>query len=286
MTVLGKILVIVNAVFAVVAFFLIIAVHTTSTNWHALAVKNEAAAKVAAANADTYKEEISAAVRTESDKFAKQKTEFDQVKSERDRLAQDAKDWENRYNQEVVKSKTTDVSREGLTMELNRRKDEVEKLQQIQATNQKKIVELEKDKQEFRNRAVAGEIAARSEQERNQQLLTQNEMLTKELQRAQAAGTGVAGGAERNPPPEDVEGVVKATDSQSGYITITIGSDAGLSKGNTLEVYRLKPNPQYLGTLRILDVRPNEAVAKLVGSARRGQIQVGDRVSSNINTRR
>ena len=41
--------------------------------------------------------------------------------------------------------------------------------------------------------------------------------------------------------------MVKATDSQSGYITVSIGSDAGLSKGDTLEVYRLKPEAAYLG---------------------------------------
>jgi hypothetical protein len=89
----------------------------------------------------------------------------------------------------------------------------------------------------------------------------------------------------RNPPAEDVAGSVKKTDRQSGYVTVSVGSDAGLSKGNTLEVYRLKPEPSYLGTIQILDVRPNEAVARPVDRLR-GVIQVGDQVSSNIMSRR
>jgi hypothetical protein len=287
MTVLGKILVIVNFVFSLVAFGLIIFVHAASTNWHAQADLNAKALKVAQDNSETYKLEAEAARKDENEKVVKAKTEYDRVKAERDRLAQDTKDWQNRYQQALAQGKSTDSSREGVTAELARRKAEVEQMNALLAARDKRMIDLEKEKKELRDRAVTNEISARSEQERNMQLLAQLETMTKEIQRLQASGTstGVAG-SEKNPPPEDVEGVVKASDPQSGYITITIGSDAGLSKGNTLEVYRLKPDPKYLGTVRILDVRANEAVAKLVGSARRGQIQVGDHVSSNITARR
>ena len=79
--------------------------------------------------------------------------------------------------------------------------------------------------------------------------------------------------------------MVKASDAQSGYLTISIGSDAGLSKGDTLEVYRLKPEAAYLGTIEILAVRSDQAVAKPMSRAR-GAIRVGDRVSSKIVTKR
>jgi hypothetical protein len=88
----------------------------------------------------------------------------------------------------------------------------------------------------------------------------------------------------RNPPPAEVKGSVKAVDSASGLLTVTIGSDAGLAKGHTLEIYRLgtvKTGPKYVGTIRILDVRPNEAVAKPVGRLH-DAIQTGDSVASKI----
>lgn len=88
----------------------------------------------------------------------------------------------------------------------------------------------------------------------------------------------------RNPPPyDDVEGIVKQVDS-SGLMTISIGSDAGLSKGHTLELFRLGEKPsesKYLGTIRILEVGPKEAVAQPVGRLA-ARPKAGDKVASRI----
>src|SRR5947209_2450018 len=48
-------------------------------------------------------------------------------------------------------------------------------------------------------------------------------------------------------------------------VSISIGSDSGLAKDQTLEVYRLKPLPLYVGQIRLVDVRAKEAVGKFVG---------------------
>jgi hypothetical protein len=85
-------------------------------------------------------------------------------------------------------------------------------------------------------------------------------------------------------PPENLEGVIKRSDPQSGLVTISLGSDAGLRRGHTLEVYRVKPEPRYLGSIRIVDVHPTEAVAKPT-SGPRVAIEVGDRVTSSIRRR-
>ncbi len=80
------------------------------------------------------------------------------------------------------------------------------------------------------------------------------------------------------------EGSVTVVDPNTGTVTISIGSNAGLTKGDTCEVYRLKPEPKYLGTIEILAAKPSEAAAKPTTSAR-GTIQVGDRVTRNIRSR-
>jgi hypothetical protein len=88
----------------------------------------------------------------------------------------------------------------------------------------------------------------------------------------------------RNPPPENVQGIVKQVDS-SGLMTISIGSDAGLSKGHTLEVFRFTGSgpsqSKYLGTIRILEVKAKEAVAKPVGRMA-SQPYVNDQVASRL----
>jgi hypothetical protein len=89
-----------------------------------------------------------------------------------------------------------------------------------------------------------------------------------------------AAASEKNPPAENVEGLIKQVDPKSGLVTITIGSDAGLAKGQTLEVFRLTPAPKYLGTIRILEVTASQAVGQPTDRA--AAIQAGDRVTSHL----
>jgi hypothetical protein len=86
--------------------------------------------------------------------------------------------------------------------------------------------------------------------------------------------------SDKNPPAENVEGAVTKVDAKTGLVTVSVGSDAGIVKGNTLEVYRLNP-AKYLGTIRVLQVTPHEAVAQPVNRLL-APIQQGDKVASRI----
>jgi hypothetical protein len=88
----------------------------------------------------------------------------------------------------------------------------------------------------------------------------------------------------KNPPPEGVEGTVKKVDEASGLVMISLGSDAGLMKGHTLEVFRLGTNPKeakYLGTVKVVEVSPTEAVCQPTGRLA-DKAKVGDHVASRI----
>jgi hypothetical protein len=86
-------------------------------------------------------------------------------------------------------------------------------------------------------------------------------------------------GRAQNPPAAKVDGTVKQVDAATGLVTISIGSDAGLEKGHTLEVYRLSP-ARYLGTLTVLEVQPTQAVGRVKGG--KDAVQVGDRIASRL----
>ncbi len=92
--------------------------------------------------------------------------------------------------------------------------------------------------------------------------------------------------APKAPPPGDVKGTIQAIDSQAGLVSLNLGSDAGLQAGTTLEVYRLKPKPLFVGTVRVVGVTPTQAVAKPVSPLRAGPIQQGDHVAGQILSRR
>ena len=71
-----------------------------------------------------------------------------------------------------------------------------------------------------------------------------------------------------------------ALTAPGGPLTLSVGSDDGLLKGHTLEVFRLNP-ARYLGTVRVIQVAPHQAVAQPV-SRPLGPIQQGDKVASKI----
>jgi hypothetical protein len=96
----------------------------------------------------------------------------------------------------------------------------------------------------------------------------------------EVAGGSTTKPSERNPPKGDVEGAVTGVDP-SGLIRISIGSDAGLEKGHTLELFRLGDKPKYLGSIRILQAKAKESVAQPIGKLTEAP-QNGDHVANRI----
>ncbi len=87
-----------------------------------------------------------------------------------------------------------------------------------------------------------------------------------------------------SPPP--VVGEVKRVDSKNQRIEVTIGSDDGLVVGHELYLYRVSPRPEFLGRVTIVDLDPDQAVAKVIGHTYQGKkIKEGDIVSSTIKPR-
>lgn len=88
-----------------------------------------------------------------------------------------------------------------------------------------------------------------------------------------------------NPPPVRVKGVVETVDAQDkAMVQISIGSVAGLKVGHTLDLYRLKPQPKFVGTLRIVSVSADKSVGQIVSpmGPASPMVQVGDQVASHL----
>src|SRR5262249_19794595 len=138
----------------------------------------------------------------------------------------------------------------------------------IEAARQKAAVERERDameqakaeSQKLRDRAVAAEVAAKSLQQRNEQLVQKIEEPTKE--RAGLRKDEKPAGGAPKPVQENVEGLIKAVDEKTGLVTLSVGSEAGLLTGHKLDVYRLKPAAKYLGQVELVEVTATQAVGK------------------------
>jgi hypothetical protein len=88
-----------------------------------------------------------------------------------------------------------------------------------------------------------------------------------------------------NPSAASVEGVVKSINA-GGLMTISIGSDAGLAKGQTLDLYVRPHKPPIedahpFGIVRVVEVEAHQAVVKPVGDVAR-RLQLGDRITGIV----
>ena len=288
MTVLGKILAILNLVLSLAVGALIVMTFVGRTNWHQAYLNMENQVNVSKADALAFKKEMEDAkgekAKTE-DQLAKYKQATDKEKAALNDQLNDLGDKLKRASAEIGKHVASQAAAD---QELQRRAREMDHLRTLVATRDDELKKKEKSVNDMRAAMVEATINYNAERERNERLLQENERLNRDNRQIRQVTSTTSLRREapkKNPPAEDVGGRVMRTDPQTGMVTINIGSDLGVNKGNTLEVFRLNPDPKYLGTIEILGVLPNEAVGKPI-ERMNGPIKVGDQVSSSIMGRR
>ncbi len=83
--------------------------------------------------------------------------------------------------------------------------------------------------------------------------------------------------------PPRVDGTVLAVNS-GGLVEISLGSDDGIRRGHTLDVYRNNATTsRYLGRVQVMTAQSDKAVAKVLPEFRKGSIQKEDRVATRLN---
>jgi hypothetical protein len=281
---MGKILAGLNLVFSLITGWLIIMVFVTRTNWSEGYERMKRDVETASQTLETTKRQYDERIAEKTKEVDRATTDLKKI---RDDLvtAEALKDEAQKKLRDFAQLKDQgDVIIAKLTSEREVLLTEIKGLDSRLKERQDKVLELEQKTREYQAKAIKFEIDYMSAQDRNEKLVNRLTELTKEMEHLRGERAEQAATLQRNPPPEDVKGKVMATDQQSGYVTINLGSDNGLTKGNTLEVFRRQPRPQYVGVLRILEVRPHEAVGRLV--QRTANVQAGDEVASEILGRR
>jgi len=309
MTAVGKILVLLNLVFAFVVGTFAVMTYVARTHWADQYGKLQNSYQVVKATNETYK--------AENDKLVKERDAYNKALLEsggRAGVLNDKQDpnkaaetavllLQKRLKENVGLKKDLDDEKkksDGFEREANqyktamtvaqadvtRRQADVEKLREVLADETKRNTTLQNGINYMRDRAVAAEIESKSLKDRNGHLETQLQDMARSLALAKVQGgrpAGSASGSGRNPPPESVEGLVRRVDGN--LVTLSIGSDAGLQKGHTLYVYGLKGNTGYRGQIKIVEATPKVAVGEVIGKLT-SPIRVNDTASSDIMQRR
>jgi hypothetical protein len=286
MTAVGKILVFLNLVFSLVVGGFVIAIYVARTHWVEEYKKLESQNTVLAANAKTYQSEAEKAKQDADARVAKKDSELKGVQQDRDVALNTVAQLQKDIGDLKTKSRAENALSTTYGSEVVKRQEDVAQLRDTLRRERENNNVLVKKNAELTDQATIAQIERRAVQEQNGRMEKQLQQMVKDMTRLRANGgaTTTARSGGKNPPQEDVEGLVKNTDA-SGLMTITIGSDAGLTKGHTLELFRLNPSTpsqsRYLGTVRILEAEAHQAVVQPVGRLS-APPQAGDRVASRI----
>lgn len=304
MTVVGKLLVFLNLVFSLVVGGLAVVDYTARTHWKEGFDKVKAQNDVLRAFGESQKRE--------ADQLAKERTQLSEklnaagvtidpaakdglgdraaelalaeLRVRANTISELSKENDNLRKQlgdERAKAKSYTAMEAANKTQAEIRQADTKLLRDTLKTEMDKSFKMQQEMNLLRDDMVNAQIAAKTYKDRNGQLETQLQDLARDLARAKsnlgAASSGIARGA--NPPPDNVEGLVRRADGN--LVTISLGTDAGIAKGQTMEVFRLGTNPKYIGRIRIVEVTPTQAVGQHAGRMT-VPVQVGDRVGSKV----
>jgi hypothetical protein len=169
--------------------------------------------------------------------------------------------------------------------ELARARKEIKSLRSVVNKQEAQLLALQAERDRVRKDAEIAENQVKALQERVLQLENTLQKLQRQLTALHGGQPKGPAAGTRNPPPGNLKGAITKIDPvNSKLVTINLGTDDGLQVNHTLEVFRLKPQPVYLGTIRILDATGRSAVAQLLLAPQAGrELKVGDQVASQIS---
>lgn len=289
MNTIGKILVILNFLFAIVVGGLLIMDFATRTQWRAAYQNLEGEFKVLKAARDTHAEMSGKIEARLKQKEMELQTAQQKIKDAENAGAAEKTSGEVQVAELKTKLKDADLTLAKLTSETERLKTEVKDREKTIADREKAIIALEGNLKKYRQEAIANENLARTVQARNEQLMVELQERVAQLRKIEAGGSGsetvVRNPKDPNPPTARVRGQIERVDPVSGAVALSVGSDQGLKEGHTLWAYRLRPEPRYLGMIRIREVEAHRAVGQFVRTGPAGtrpQLREGDLVASDL----
>lgn len=282
MSTLGKILVVLVLIFSVAFAMMAATGYATRANWQ-----------------QKYRDEVKARKEAELAKAAAEKKSADDLEAKRDaetklRQTQDRLENEIRRLQgDVAEARKSEELARGAkekTDALLQVAQENEKAQRAEAERLRKaLMEAEKARDESDRKQIAlkDELADLNQKfeamkkhaqdvskllEERTTVLEQHGLPLK-LEDVRAETRAVA-------PEKKVQGLIKRVDQEGRYVLISIGSDDELKKGHRLIVYRREPEPLFVGKIEAIDVKPDEAVCKIIPSLLKHPIRTGDHVET------
>ena len=290
MNTIGKVLVLLNLVFALATGAFLVVDFTKRRDWQSEAEHRKSLILTAQSGRDAALGELKSAL-AENKKLKEQLDGY--LIDRQGEIAKLQIQIEDRKKAlEKEKTLAAEAGQNALKSdaEAKRLQKEVELLTGLVTKREEEIRNAQKIAADLQNLALTKSAEAQSTKERNRNLLEQLKVAQVRIADLEKGPTGIKTTSVRdpnytNPPAAYVKGKIAKIDSQDrSLVELNIGSDVGVNKDNTLDVYRLNPRAAYLGRLLIVDSYPHKAIGRLVrrNGVSAPPLQVGDEVASQI----
>ena len=278
MNLVGKLLVVLILVMSVAFMAFSVAVYSTHKNWMEVISNPTTGYKV---------------------RLDQARAEFEKKKAELDAAVKEAADQKQLAEQQIAKLKTKRDSLDGevkmLTAQVAELKADSAKQLAALTTNQTSLATMEKEVTDLRMNI------AEAQNQRDDNLAKYNQAqqdfnnASNELALLKDANTrlvgqmahakillerqGVNPEASVDGTPPKVDGVILAIGRDS-LVEISLGSDDGIRRGNTLEVFKAN---KYKGRVEVVQTSPDKSVAKIIPGFQQAKIERDDRVATRFN---
>jgi hypothetical protein len=293
MTTIGKILVFLTFIAALGMGGLMVYVAKTNPNW-----------KVVVDDRDEYIKRLKDVADQETTSRKKTVDQVENLKKQLDAALIEARGQKEgliaQLNEKEAQRKKFEDQMGQITVSLELAKKEAARLQSelkltlnVIADREKTILKVTEDLAAAKNAQVAAENERDTAKNRALALLEQLKekeryiaKLTEKVGPAAAAPAKMVNNPNfRNPPPVFVEGKLVAVDAvNKTLVKISLGSDEGVNKDNTLLVYRKTPAVQFLGHILVTDADFHHSYGRLIVPS--GQpapaLMPGDEVASKL----
>jgi hypothetical protein len=176
--------------------------------------------------------------------------------------------------------------------EVARLQQELAMMDNVRKDRESAIVKLNADLAQARNAEQAAKNDAVTAAARTQSLYEQYKVkedqlaaMSKKSQPNGVAGTSPRDAGYVSPPPVYVKGRIEDVyESDKSLVKISLGSDSGIRKDQTLEIFRTTPRPEYLGRLVIVEADLHHAIGRVQRQPGMPAVTVqpGDQVASSL----